>query len=614
MKPAEPRGSEAVAGTSSRQYPVGPLPDPDPDSRARRSPATQLAAAGALLLAILWGVLLWDLRQHASFARDESHRELETVAEIGAQALRFALRSIDVILLDLREQWQSDPEGLDRRVRLRQAEARIIAPFTIEVIGRDGRLTYSSANPSAKGTDLGSRAYFRASRDSSEDDELAIVGPFSGAPSERPMIQFVRPLRSRDGNIAGVIAFEVTPSTLLQAVRAGHLSENTALTLARDDGSILTRSVVRARAESVEPPGIDDAPFTQSTSTSPLAALSRMNPDESGFLRMRDPLDATERLVSWRSIAAYPLTLVVSEPASALDKEIARLRRRYLLAGALGSALLALAFHWLLRNRRARDRAAIRQREHYAELARSAAELRTTQQQFRDLAAHQMALKEEERKRIAQEIHDELGQRLTVLRMDLSMLPRTVSADPSQLLPRQVGALKSSLDGIMTLVRDIAGRLRPATLDIGLGAAVEGLVEEIGASLGISCELDNRLPPGFVLDDKLATAAFRIIQESLTNVVRHAGASHVRVTLAVQDGDLLAQVHDDGRGFDSETTNAKLSFGTSGMRARAAMLGGRVTITGKPGKGTVVDARIPLPPAAAAGRAPSTGVDTARSE
>jgi len=234
---------------------------------------------------------------------------------------------------------------------------------------------------------------------------------------------------------------------------------------------------------------------------------------------------------------------------------------------------------------------------------------------MRELAAHQMVLKEEERKRIAQEIHDELGQRLTVLRMDIAMLPRAVRADPAGLLPGQVAELKASLDSIVAIVRDIAGRLRPATLDVSLEAAAEGLVEEFRASLGIPCELDNRLPSGLALDDKLATAAFRIIQESLTNVARHADATRLRVVLAMKDGSLHMQVHDDGRGLDLESGHPNPSFGLSGMRERAAMLGGKVEITSKPGEGTTVDARIPVDNATAAGgtRAENLAADEVQS-
>jgi signal transduction histidine kinase len=335
---------------------------------------------------------------------------------------------------------------------------------------------------------------------------------------------------------------------------------------------------------------------------------SGTHPMASGFARARDPVDGTERLVSWQKLDRYPLTLIVGEPAEVIDDAISRLGRRYVVAGALSSVLLVTALFWLMRARRARDRAAVRQREHLAELTRNAADLHASQQQFRELAAHQMVLKEEERKRIAQEIHDELGQRLTVLRMDVSMLPRAVRSDPAALLPAQVAALKTSLDDIMTLVRDIAGRLRPATLDVGLAAAAEGLVDEFRASLGIVCELDNRLPSTLELGETLATAAFRILQESLTNVARHANASRVRVLLEVQDATLHVQVHDNGVGIDPASAQTGPSFGLSGMRERAAMLGGRAAIASDPGAGTTVDAWLPLDAPAASGAAASEPV------
>lgn len=372
------------------------------------------------------------------------------------------------------------------------------------------------------------------------------------------------------------------------------------MTVIRDDGSVLAYTVAREEPASGAVPPTVDSRLAALAPPPAFATLSQLEPRESGFARIRSPGDRIDRLTSWRKLAPYPLTLIVGEQASLIDDEISQLRLRYFVVGGLASLLLLVTLYWRLLTRRARERAALGQREHLAQLSRGAAELRASRQQMRELAAHQMVLKEEERKRIAQEIHDELGQRLTVLRMDISMLPRAVRADPGGLLPGQVAELKASLDGIVALVRDIAGRLRPATLDVGLEAAVEGLVEEFRASLGIPCELDNRLPLGLALDDKLATAAFRIIQESLTNVARHADATRVRVVLAMKEGSLHIRVHDDGRGLDLESGHRNLSFGLSGMRERAAMLGGKLEITSKPGEGTTVDALIPLDKAAAA--------------
>lgn len=219
------------------------------------------------------------------------------------------------------------------------------------------------------------------------------------------------------------------------------------------------------------------------------------------------------------------------------------------------------------------------------------ADLSASQQALRELAAHENAKREDVRKQVAQEIHDDLGQRLTVLRMDVAMLPRTVQTDPTSLLPRQVDALKKSIDGIVAVVREIAGRLRPAALEVGLGAAAESLLTEFQEAMGIPCELEDCLPANLVLDDVRTTTIFRILQESMTNAARHAQPSHIRVRLSTSDHGLRLSVEDDGRGFAGSRGG---SYGVSGMRERAASLGGTLHISSAGGTGTTVDAWIPL--------------------
>lgn len=219
------------------------------------------------------------------------------------------------------------------------------------------------------------------------------------------------------------------------------------------------------------------------------------------------------------------------------------------------------------------------------------ADLSASQRALRELAAHEDAKREDVRKQVAQEIHDDLGQRLTVLRMDVAMLPRTVQADPNALLPPQVDALKKGIDGIMTVVREISSRLRPAALEVGLGAAAESLLGDFQDAMGIPCELEDSLPVDLAIDDVRTTTIFRILQEAMTNAARHAQASRIRVHLSATDHRLRLAVQDNGRGFAGPRGG---SYGVSGMRERAASLGGTLQISSAGGAGTTVEAWIPL--------------------
>ncbi|MBC7445815.1 MAG: PAS domain S-box protein [Polaromonas sp.] len=221
-------------------------------------------------------------------------------------------------------------------------------------------------------------------------------------------------------------------------------------------------------------------------------------------------------------------------------------------------------------------------------------ELASSERALRELASRQMAIKEVERRRIAQEIHDELGQRLTVLRMDVAMLPRAVQASGGLPVPLSVALLKDQIDDILAVVRDLAGKLRPAAIDLGLSVAAEALIENFQASLGIPCTLSDQLPAGLALDEPRTLGAFRILQESLTNVARHAQANSIHITLALADDQLFLRVRDDGRGFAASAQLGQPGFGLPGMRERATALGGRVDVASRPGHGTTVEARFPL--------------------
>jgi signal transduction histidine kinase len=214
--------------------------------------------------------------------------------------------------------------------------------------------------------------------------------------------------------------------------------------------------------------------------------------------------------------------------------------------------------------------------------------------QLRALAARLQSAREEERTRIAREIHDELGQALTAIKIDLAALIRDLPGDSGPQRQRSQSILKL-LDEAIQSVRRIATELRPGILDdLGLVAAVEWAAEEFQARTGTTCELSL---PGvdIALDPERATALFRILQETLTNVARHTNATRVDIRLAQENGDLILEVNDNGQGIGEEHPSESRSLGILGMRERALLLGGELTISGEPGKGTTVRVRIPQP-------------------
>lgn len=203
--------------------------------------------------------------------------------------------------------------------------------------------------------------------------------------------------------------------------------------------------------------------------------------------------------------------------------------------------------------------------------------------------------REEERKHIARELHDELGQRLSAARMELSYLRMRWGADNPE-LREKVHSIQESIDGIIDLVRHLVVRLRPSVLDLGITSALEWLVDEFRTSSGTICDL--QIDEGAVdLDPWQTSTVFRLVQESLTNIGRHAQARHVHVALHRQPAACVLTVRDDGLGFDLSKIGAK-SFGLQGMRERAQMLQGQLDVRTRAGEGTSIVVTFPIDAAA----------------
>ncbi len=239
-----------------------------------------------------------------------------------------------------------------------------------------------------------------------------------------------------------------------------------------------------------------------------------------------------------------------------------------------------------------RLRAELEQRveERTVRYRRAEKKLQASQARLRELAAFLQTVREEERSRIARELHDELGQSLTALRIDLGWLRSRCTGVDGGVGDRLASAL-ALVERTVEAVRRISEDLRPRMLDdLGLAAAVEHYVDQFAERTGISCTLAmNR--DEFEIGSRTATAIFRIAQEAMTNGARHAGAGNVAVRIDQSDEGIRLSVRDDGRGF-AETDVGK-TLGLLGMRERVAALGGRLEVESAPDQGTSIEAWIP---------------------
>jgi PAS domain S-box-containing protein len=219
-------------------------------------------------------------------------------------------------------------------------------------------------------------------------------------------------------------------------------------------------------------------------------------------------------------------------------------------------------------------------------------ELKNSREQLRNLSAHLQSVREKERMYIAREIHDELGQTLTALKMDLVWLSNRLPGDQVPLHDKMRSMIEL-VDKTGETVQRISAELRPGLLDdLGLAAAIEWQTEEFQKRTGIPCKVSLE-PEDFVTKQDISTAIFRIFQETLTNIVRHAYASRVNVTLHDKDNEVTLEVSDNGRGITEEQVFHPQSLGILGIRERVNLLSGTVSIIGSPNKGTAVTVRIP---------------------
>ncbi len=219
--------------------------------------------------------------------------------------------------------------------------------------------------------------------------------------------------------------------------------------------------------------------------------------------------------------------------------------------------------------------------------------LRSSGEQLREFAAREEAVREEERARLAREIHDELGQSLTVLKLDLSWL-RSKTFREQKAERQKLNVMMRHVDETIDRVRRIASALRPSILDdLGLAAAIEWQLSEYQERAGIRCHFESNTEK---LDVKpeISAAIFRVVQEAMTNVVRHAKASNVHVGMTSNGGILTMAIRDNGKGITAQQMSDLRSLGIAGMKERITRIGGQFNIKSRPGKGTRVEIEVPL--------------------
>ncbi len=429
---------------------------------------------------------------------------------------------------------------------------------------------------------------------------------------QRPVLVLAYAVRDASGGVQRVLFVALELGWFGKLAEQAELPAQTVLTLVDRQGRILARSA-------------DSERWVGSTHTGIAAVLAA--PRRGRYVGSAVDIDGVSRLLSIAPLASMedvyalvgvPSTLAFAPADRALWQQIAALVALTLFAAAVG--LLGTEV-FVLRGIRALVSATQRLAEgdpharaperlpesEIAVLARTfnsmadvlerrqreaeehAAELRASERQLRALSQGLQSAREEESARIARELHDQLGQSLTALKLDIAAVARKA---PDSAVP--LGELGGRVDEMVQLVRDISTALRPGVLDqLGLEAALEWQAGEFERHGGIHCELEIAAPI-LAVDPTQATAIFRVFQEALTNVTRHAEATHVRASLTQSAEALTLEVIDDGKGLPEGVADDSTSLGLLGMRERARLIGGTLDLTSAPGAGTRVSLVVPM--------------------
>lgn len=558
-----------------------------PPVNGRRGLLPSLASLGAIrptrLVMAFWlmascaiaaatALALWELRAQA-LARAE--RELVNLAQLLTEQTTRAVQAMDSTLRGTAERLRADRDSgylmasRDIHTLLRARIDGMPQVRSLSVIGSDGRLLRTSFAYPTPGISAADRVYFTIHRDETEHG-LFIDRPVRSRMDGKWIVLASRRLDGLGSGFDGVIAAALDPAYFEELYRSIQLGDGGAICLFQRDGTLVAGW---PRKEETVGKSFADSPLFRALGLQ-AAATPRALADGAEITAMGET-------------RGFPLVVAVTMQRESV---LANWRRQAWLAGLNAAGvvlLLGLAAAALAR-----------------ELAREAAltaELRGSHRQLRELAAALHDVREAEQMRIARELHDELGQQLTGLKMDLAWIGGKLPDDRPELL-RKAEGMKQLVDTAVKSVRRIASELRPLVLDdLGLVAGLEWLVQDFSKRTGIEVALNvdvGDIAPG----DAQASALFRILQESLTNVARHAQASRVRVALAHDGGRLKLTVQDNGKGLDEDAGAGRAgSFGLLGIRERAIMLGGQASFSSRPGEGTLVEVSIPFPGAAAEG-------------
>jgi signal transduction histidine kinase len=563
-----------------------------------------------VLLFVLDGLSLW-LTARLDYSRTLEYAEiiLQRTAISLEERVKRTIDATEAILysrvIRFQENGIEDPvSSKDEWERVRRAAETLPDSGSLWLLDEKADLLMDSTQYPSQRMNYSEREYFVPHKDKGVE---FYIGPVvKGKVTKKFSFTISHRISGKDGRFRGILLAAIDVVDFTNFLNILSVGKGSSLAVFRTDGTLifaqpmqeeyLGRSFKNLRL------------FNRSFDVAP-----------SGIYETDKWMDSVKRLVAYRTMQDKQLIVVASVPTeSVLEEWRTRFKLYASIAIIIAFALTGLS--WFVhrtasKEERERSReidrinqslmAEIAERKRVEEELQEAHEelesrvqqrtheLYAASEQLRMLSARLESVREEERTRIAREIHDELGQALTGLKMDLSWLVTKPPEDQQSLIDK-VTPILELLDSTVRTVRRISTELRPGVLDdLGLVAAIEWLVEDFRNRSRIECRFMSGLKDA-ALDPELSTALFRILQEALTNVIRHADASHVTINIEEDEGMILLEIEDNGKGIVESDISDPGSLGILGIRERVLLLGGHVYFSGSEGRGTVVAVRVPL--------------------
>jgi signal transduction histidine kinase len=536
-----------------------------------------LALLAIISILVSTTVLLWNLRN-----RELSHTYIETLSltQMLQEQTEQVFSNADFVLRGVQDRLQTaygqqfDLDSLPVHLLLNARIAGMRQVRSLFLIDTAGNVINSSReHPLLQRLNVVDRPYFQAFVNS-KHNALFVGTPVAGRLDGTWTLHLARPILGPQGAFRGVIVISLELAYFEKLYKFAQLDFVRPIALYRDDGILITSLPPRADTIGKPAPELRTIPLAQ----------------QDNEVKMLPRRIANDKLVSFSlvRVGSFPILVSVSDDQ---DDALTSWRETAVpvsIGAGLVVTVIAIVTLLLIAELKREDGLAVALREADERYLRMVEE---NNRQLQTLSASLQDVREQERTRISRELHDELGQQLTGLKLDLSWLSNRIREGRATELER-VDEMRHLLDDTIASVRRISSELRPPILDdLGFCEAVRWLALETEKRSGIAIDLD--LPSDtFVSDTPLATAMFRIVQEALTNIVRHAQASQVAIRVALKNAQIVLSISDNGRGFaDSEQRHG---VGLISMRERVKALGGNFSIISTAGLGVTIEVTAPL--------------------